>query len=182
MKTINGLSKDINSSQFSEEVKVILQGLMSEGVHQRRESREELAAMGPAVLPQIFKMLDLDSPQLRWEAAQTLKIMASVEAIPKLLELLADGDDDIRWIAAEGLIGIGRDALIPLLELVIDHNANPEIRDGAHHILAQLLTKAERYENKKLMYALINYRRTGESAPRLAAKLIGRLTKEQASQ
>lgn len=182
MRIINGLPEDINPSHFSEEVKIIMRGLMSEGAHQRRASREKLAAMGPAVLPQIYKMLDSAHPQLRWEAAQTLKVMASVEAIPELLGLLADGDDDVRWIAAEGLIEIGRDALVPLLELVIDHSANPDIRDGAHHILAQVLTKAERHENKKLMYALSNYRRTGESAPHLAAELINRLTKQQTGQ
>jgi HEAT repeat protein len=175
MKLVNGLPEDLDPTEFADEIVPVMLGLVGESTQRRRASREQLIEMGPVVLPQLFRMLDSRHQQLRWEAAQVIKMMGAKEAIPILLLLLTDREDDIRWIAAEGLIEIGRPALVPLLGKVVEHAADPDIRQGAHHVLVRLLTIRERQVHKKLLHALDHYQKTGEMVPFWAGQLLDEL-------
>ncbi len=44
----------------------------------------------------------------------------------------------IRWLAAEGLIGLGEAGLRPLLEALVHHSDSAWLREGAHHVLKAL--------------------------------------------
>ncbi len=175
MKLVNGLPEDLNAAEFADEIVAIMLGLVGESAQRRRDAREQLVEMGAEVLPQVSRMLESRHQQLKWEAAQVIKMMGAQEAIPMLLLLLTDQEDDICWIAAEGLIEIGRPALVPLLEKVVKHAADPEIRKGAHHVLVRLLTKNERHVHKKLLHALDHYQKTGEMVPYWAGQLLDEL-------
>ncbi len=175
MKLVNGLPGDLNPAEFADEIVVIMRGLVGESTQRRRDARKQLIEMGPVVLPQVSRMLKSGHQQLRWEAAQILKVMGSEEAIPMLLLLLSDQEDDIRWIAAQGLIEIGRAAMVPLLGKLVEHAADPDIRQGAHHVLVRLLTIRERHVHKKLLHALDHYQKTGEMVPHWAGELLDEL-------
>lgn len=79
--------------------------------------------------------------------------VADKRSIPALINLLDDKEFNIRWIAAESLIRIGRKSIVPLLL---------ELRDGrifiyprkAHHVLQSLLTKSERRALQPLLSTL----------------------------
>ena len=45
---------------------------------------------------------------------------------------------DVRWLAAEGLIHIGVDAIVPLLHALIERPESVWLREGAHHVLHDL--------------------------------------------
>ena len=55
-----------------------------------------------------------------------------------LIEALNDKIFDVRWLAAEGLILIGRGALAPLLQALMEHPDSLWLREGVHHVLHDL--------------------------------------------
>ncbi|HYX10148.1 MAG TPA: HEAT repeat domain-containing protein [Bacteroidales bacterium] len=173
------LPDDINPDELTEDVLAELPGLLSERTLKRLDARNKLIEKGNEILPQVYKLVDSKHRQLRWEAAQIVKAMASADAIPKLLSLLSDYESDIRWIAAEGLIELGRASLIPLLKYVLDHVTDPYIKNGAHHVLREVLNRHERAENRDLLHALNNYQETGETTPHRATELLNKLQSEQ---
>jgi hypothetical protein len=56
-------------------------------------------------------------------------------AVQALVKALEDKMFDVRWLAAEGLISIGREALVPLLRELIEHPDSFWLREGVHHVL-----------------------------------------------
>lgn len=90
------------------------------------------------------------SKQLQKEIESIICVVADKKSIPALINLLDDNDYEIRWIAAEGLIRIGRMSIPPLLRTINDgkHFSHP---GKAHHVLQCLLTRSE----KKSMHSLL---------------------------
>lgn len=74
--------------------------------------------MGKTIISQMHKLLDSENDSLRMEAAKIIELIADRRSIPLLINLLDDTKFDIRWIAAEGLIKIGRRSILPLLKSV----------------------------------------------------------------
>ena len=72
---------------------------------------------------------------MRWEAAKALSQIANPASIQALLEALSDKEFDVRWLAAEGLIRIGRKVVGPLLETLVEHSDSLWLREGIHHVL-----------------------------------------------
>ena len=68
------------------------------------------------------------------EAAKIIELIANRTSIPVLIDLLEDTEFDIRWIAAEGLIKIGRRTIRPLLRSVRDGKNSILLNEGAHHV------------------------------------------------
>jgi HEAT repeat protein len=102
----------------------------------RQRARDALAAIGkPAVAPLLQVLGDRRNHTMRWEAAKTLSEIADLDSAPVLIATLEDGDFDIRWLAAEGLIAMGRAAWPPLLRALIQRAGSVWLRNGAHHIL-----------------------------------------------
>lgn len=170
MKTFSKFPEDLDLNDFTEDVLALVPDLEDHGAV-RREAREKLIDLGPDILPQMYKLLELENFQLRWEAAQVIKFIASEESIPILITLLNDVDFDIRRIASNALIMIGRSCLIPLCEHISGNYDEVNVRDCAHYVLTELLTKKEHDENIDLLYALSNFRRSGEAIPHLAYEL-----------
>jgi hypothetical protein len=59
-------------------------------------------------------------------------------AVPALIERLEDDHQDLRWVAAEGLLNIGGPAVEPLLLALIDRAWAHTILDGGVHVLRGL--------------------------------------------
>ena len=68
--------------------------------------------------------------------------IADPRAASDLVGLLMDHNFGVRWLAAEALIPIGRDALKPLLEKLTGHPESSWLRSGTLHVLHNLAKKA----------------------------------------
>jgi len=101
----------------------------------RVKARRNLVEIGgPAVEP-LTKALSSRNRWMRWEAAKALGQIGDPEAAQALVRALEDKIFDVRWLAAEGLISIGKKALVPLLEALLERSDSPWMREGAHHVL-----------------------------------------------
>jgi len=72
--------------------------------------------------------------QQRWEAAKALSQIVDPAAVGVLVKTLEDKTFDLCWLAAEGLINIGKPSLVPLLHRLIEKTDSVWVREGAHHV------------------------------------------------
>jgi hypothetical protein len=106
---------------------------------QRRKAREKLVDIGKPAIPYLMTVLQSPNERGRWEAAKALGEIREPAAAPALVQALEDEESAIRWLAATGLIRMGREAMRPLLE-ALEGNANSVwLREGAHRVLHALI-------------------------------------------
>lgn len=104
----------------------------------RAQARKSLVRLGrPAVEPLIGLLSDRDE-HVRWEACKTLGAIADPGSAGPLVDALRDESFEIQWLAAEGLIALGQQAVVPLLLALQVHFKSVYLRQGAHHILYAL--------------------------------------------
>lgn len=103
----------------------------------RRQARVALEQMGRAATPYLIDALDDDNASVRWEAAKALVTIADPDAARALVHGLLDESFEVQWLAAEGLIALKREALVPLLRVLMRINSD-KLRQGAHHVLHAL--------------------------------------------
>jgi len=101
----------------------------------RIRARKSLVNIGHAAVRPLVKTLTSKREWHRWEAAKTLAQIGDPSATQALIEALRDKMFDVRWLAAEGLISIGREALLPLLRALMEHPDSLWLREGVHHVL-----------------------------------------------
>jgi HEAT repeat protein len=104
----------------------------------RQHAREALVALGAPAVGPLIAVLGADRDILRWEAAKALTELRAPAAAPALVKTLTDENGDIRWLAAEALIGLGEAALLPLFEALMVRAESVELREAAHHVLRSL--------------------------------------------
>jgi HEAT repeat protein len=104
----------------------------------RQRARRDLVLLGDAAVPALTRALGARSSRLRWEAAKTLVDIADPRAARALVTCLEDDNAGTRWVAAEALLALGEDALVPVLERLIDRSESVRIREGAHHVLHEV--------------------------------------------
>ena len=119
-------------------VSALVAKLGSRNGMERQHAREALIALGEPAIGTLVAALDADRKVVRWEAAKTFTDLHAPAAAPALVKTLADEEGDVRWLAAEALIGLGEIALIPLLEALMGRTDSVELREGAHHVLHAL--------------------------------------------
>lgn len=118
--------------------------------------------IGNSVVFHKFKPLSYKNERFKIELSKIIQTIADRRSIPALINLLDDNEVDIRWIAAEGLIKIGRHSIIPLLRSIRDgHISN----SGAYHILQNLLSADEKLAMRHLLNSLGNFPEMAEIAP-----------------
>jgi HEAT repeat protein len=121
-----------------QDVDKLVAALASKNPAERQAARGALVEVGrPAVEP-LLVALHAPEQHLRWEAAKTLTGIAHPDAAERLVEALGDKDGDVRWLVAEALIALGRDAVKPVLRALITDEASQRIYQGAHHVLFDL--------------------------------------------
>jgi HEAT repeat protein len=146
-------------------VKLINESLDTDDYIKKLSARETLVRMGKTIIPQMHILLDSENDLLRMEAAKIVELIADSSSIPFLLKLLDDSVFDVRWIAAEALIKIGRQSICPLLKSVRDGNNSFFLQRGAHHILHELLNEWEKDQLIPLLQSLDNFYELRETAP-----------------
>ena len=109
----------------------------------RVRARENLVDLGSPAVGPLVELLEDSRNRVRWEAARALEAIADPAAAGALVTVLGDPVFDVRWLAAKGLIAIGRDSALPLLRGLIAGSGSKLFREGAHHVIHDLLRRDE---------------------------------------
>jgi hypothetical protein len=104
----------------------------------RQEARQTLEFIGKPAVDFLIPLLKDRNDDVRWEAAKALTEIADPRAASPLADILMDHHFGVRWLGAEGLIALGRTALIPTLEGVVRHPESAWLRERVHHVLHDL--------------------------------------------
>ena len=127
----------------------------------RQRARVTLSRMGEAAIDPLIETLHSQRGPARWEAAKALSKIGSPKTAQALVEALEDDQFSIRWLAAEGLIALGQDGLKPLLEALWQTPDSIRLREGAHHILHDLVSQEsldkQLLAQSKTILAALNY-------------------------
>jgi hypothetical protein len=107
----------------------------------RMKARKALVVIGKPVVPPLIRLLSHRKPHIRWEAAKALGAIADPLAAFALVNALDDRDSDVRWLAAEGVVALGRDGLQPLLAALLERSKSCCMCEGAHHICHTLVKR-----------------------------------------
>lgn len=137
----------------TEVIEALIRLLASDDATQRSNARGELVQMGTPAVGQLSAALKHEQSHVRWEAAKALGKIADPNAIPALLDALADDDHDVRWVAGEALIAIGPGTLEPLLQKLLQPGRPEWFYDGAHHVVRELNKSASDDVLKPLLEA-----------------------------
>jgi HEAT repeat protein len=129
-------SQDINTDPDT--ISLLIAKLAEKDGKEREKARHALVAVGSDATAALVESLASSDKQVRWEAAKALSAMSDPAAAEALVKALEDKVFDVRWLAAEGLINLGREGLVPLLQALIERSDSPWLRIGAHHVLHDL--------------------------------------------
>lgn len=119
----------------------LIKKLSSENSIDRIRARYELVKLGKPAIEYLIGLQYLNNDHVRWEAIKTLSQIAHPDAIPILINALENDRFDVRWLAAEGLIEIGKASIKPLLETLEVQQDSKFFREGVHHVLRALKSK-----------------------------------------
>jgi HEAT repeat protein len=107
----------------------------------RRKARETLVYIGKPAVPSLIELLSHPKPHVRWEAAKTLCGIVDPIAATALVNALDDPDEDVRWVAGEGVVALARDGLIPFLTALLERAGSYSFRESAHHVCYALIRR-----------------------------------------
>jgi HEAT repeat protein len=134
----------IHAEPLHTTIRSLLAELESADPVQREVARFSLINIGTTEVTAALVAELLDPRQhVRWEAAKALCAVRDPISAPALLEALDDNDPDVRWVAGEGLIALGRTGLLAALHGLTKHARSPAFRKGAHHVLRDLYHQGE---------------------------------------
>lgn len=148
------------ATQDSLQINSLIARLSSPDGEVRKRARFALIRVGSPAVEPLIKACHGTDPQLRWEICKILSVIGDPAAVPVLLEGLQDDRFEIRWLAAEGLIAIGRKSpeyLKALLHELVRHPNSSFLREGAHHIFHDLLVYDDYGVFKPLVDALADF-------------------------
>ena len=128
MNTNDSNEIDISLKEFPDNLaSLIKESLDSKNSVKKLAARSKLVRMGKIIIPQIQTLLNSENLLLRMETVKIVELIADKRSIPFFINLLDDKEFEIRWIAAEGLIKIGRRSIVPLLKSVRDGKSSLNI-------------------------------------------------------
>ena len=138
-KTLDEINVAWGSHADSATVSALLTDLGSKDGLVRVRARNSLVAIGEQAVGPLVKALAHRNQWVRWEAAKALGQIGDPTAAEALVRALEDEVFDVRWLAAEGLITLGRGALLPLLHALAERSDSEWLREGAHHVFHDLV-------------------------------------------
>jgi HEAT repeat protein len=158
----------------------LIQKLSSPHVPERERARTELVALGRMAFPELQAACERGDGRGRLEACKALTEIADPAAVPTFIRCLEGDQQDLRWVAAEGLSNIGGPAIEPLLMALIDRAAAHTILDGAVHALRGLARRMTEPILEPVIAAAVRAPEPGVSVP-LAAETALSFWREMAS-
>jgi len=173
MRTPSVIKFEVDVDEFPDTQTALLSDLVDDPDFETHHwAREVLVKMGPKVLPMLNKVLGSNNKILRREAIKVIELIGHRSSIPILIASLEDPESDVRWIAAEGLIHIGRKSIRPLLNALVGPDTSYFLRLGAHHVLSELVTSEDQKELQQLVHHLKQGFRPSESIPLEADEIL----------
>ena len=125
---------NLTGNNEDQTIEGLIMALSSDKDSARCEARQSLVAIGGPAVRSLIEALKQKNDNVRREAVKALSEIGGAEVAPALIKTLEDEEFDIRWLAAEGVIGLGVSGLKPLLQALIDHGDSPLLLEGAHHV------------------------------------------------
>lgn len=141
------------------DIKKLVGKLGSSNGLDRQKARKEMVKQGKKVVDYLEELLSHPKHVYRWEAVKTLEEIEDPAAIPLLILALEDDKSDVRWIAAKGLIKLGKQSIVPVLEALEKKSDSVFVLEGAHHVFFDLKENNELpkgFPAKKLLSVLKN--------------------------
>ena len=119
-------------------VPVLIERLSDQDGRVRERARHTLVLIGPPAIPALLGLAQSKDKRERWEAAKTLAEIADPSSSATQVGLLADGESDIRWVAASGVIRLGFRTVPDVLQLLIANADSNAVRGSVHRVLGEL--------------------------------------------
>lgn len=139
---------------MSEEIKKLIEELTGENGIVRQKARHKLVQLGSPAIDYLIELQYSENHKARWEAIKAIGQIADPESIPILINSLEDEKFDVRWLAAEGLIEVGKDSVKPLVNNFLQNVDSEYLQEGVHHVLKELFRRGE-YEDKSGLIAAL---------------------------
>jgi HEAT repeat protein len=180
MKKTHNPEFGINLNDSPDNLLRQITALLEDSNYPDRHNITALGNLGNRIVPILHEILCSENGHLRLEALKVVKHIADKRSIPILIYLLDDSENGIRWIAAEGLVNIGRSSILPLLKSIRDRKNPTFLYKGAHHVLNSLLYAEEKEQLQSLLLSLDNHHQLSGIAPALAFKALETVFKHNA--
>jgi HEAT repeat protein len=131
------MDKKIKRSKDSEMHELILK-LGSDNGMEREKARKALVKIGRDSIDFLIELLSHPKHIYRWEAVKTMEEIGDPVSIPLFIQALEDEKSDVRWLAAKGLIKLGKHSIKPLLKILEQKSDSVFVLEGAHHVFFDL--------------------------------------------
>ncbi len=139
----------------------------------RTSACNELIARGDTVVADLMTALQSPNGNVRREAAVALRALSAPQAATALVQTLSDERFDVRWIAAEALIGLGTIGLRPLLQALTTAPWDAiRLRESTHHILRVLASYHQLYPILSPVVAALEGLEPGLTVPLAAHRAV----------
>lgn len=152
VKILDEIHVDWTKHADEETINILIGDLNNKDGRVRVRARNALVSIGGKSVFALTEALKSKEQWTRWEAAKALSEIGDSEAMEALLNALHDEVFEIRWLAGEGLIAIGRRTIVPLLKQLIKNPDSLWLQEGAHRILHGLI----RDNNKEILKPVLN--------------------------
>jgi HEAT repeat protein len=160
-----------NKMSRASAIRALIAELGSNNGEVRKAAREELVRIGRPAVAYLAGLLDNKSKIIRWESVKALGSIADPDSVPFLIGKMSDPDEQVRWLASEGLIAIGPDALAPVLEEFLCDPKSLWIQKGVHHFLIGMVSMVKMKDLNDLI-AKLHRQRPELYAPGLAYRIL----------
>jgi HEAT repeat protein len=104
----------------------------------RQYARLAMVAIGEPAIDILAVLTMHPQSMIRWEAVKALSQMKNILTAPLLINALEDDYESIRRIAAHGLIALGKDGLISLLEALSSYKLTSILKQSAYHVIREI--------------------------------------------
>jgi HEAT repeat protein len=137
-----------------DEIQRNIELLKSRNGMERQRARIALVTIGTQAIDFFAELATHPQDTVRWEAVKGLGQLMDPVTAPILVNALEDENTAVRWLAAEGLVKLNKNGLIPLLEALTRQKITIFLREGAHHVIKSLARKYPSEEIRKLLKSL----------------------------
>ena len=154
------------------EYKKLIEELQSSSGLRRQKARAALVENGPDSIPYLDALKDSTKHKTRWEVIKALGQIGHKDSVHTLIHALDDDKSDVRWLAAEGLVNVGRESIHLLMHALEEKYKSLHFRNGVHHVLHSIKNHEEHVveEIKEIMHSLEKHINV-DSIPLMAEKI-----------
>jgi HEAT repeat protein len=158
-ETMNGslTSKQVLLNEYAAEMlRKNIDKLGSKNGLQRLQARSAMIALGESAIDIFAELVMHPNWIVRREAVKALSQMKTNITAPVLIYALEDEYASIRWVAAEGLIALGKQGLLVLMQRLCSQKLSVNLSQVAHHVVKEISKRQSMIETEELLANLEN--------------------------